>query len=435
MAYTNSKLVTFTRISPNKSENRAHAIDTITIHCVVGQWTAKQGCDYFATTEKQASCNYVVGKDGSIGLCVEEKDRSWCSSDRANDERAITIEVASDTTHPYAITDAAMEALIKLCADICIRNGISKMIWSTDKATRMNHAGGANMTVHRDFARKACPGDYIYERLGYIAERANKIIAGNAPAAVTGTSIMGASVATAEKMAAYIRKINPAVPNSVIDMIPIYLAEGKAEGVRGDVAFAQSCLETGNFTFAGSAVTLDQNNFCGLGVTGNGMKGNSFATPTLGIRAQIQHLKAYASKEDLINKCVDTRFKYVERGCAAIVEHLGQKENPNGKGWAAGANYGTKILKILDNIIKTTGAGGTTPAPAPAPAKFPYTVRITTGALNIRRGAGINYPVTGAIKDKGVYTITAESTGSGAKLWGKLKSGIGWISLDFAKKI
>lgn len=105
--FTNSPLVSYTRISPNKTPNRNHAIDTVTIHCIVGQWTAKQGCDYFATTNRKCSANYVVGKDGSIGLSVEEKDRSWCSSSASNDNRAITIEVASDTTHPYKVTDAA----------------------------------------------------------------------------------------------------------------------------------------------------------------------------------------------------------------------------------------------------------------------------------------------------------------------------------------
>ena len=118
MAYTNSPLVTYKRITNNKTSPRNHAIDTITIHCIVGQCTAKQGCDYFATTDRECSANYVVGKDGSIGLSVEEKDRSWCSSSSSNDHRAITIEVASDTTHPYAVTDKAYNALIKLVADI-----------------------------------------------------------------------------------------------------------------------------------------------------------------------------------------------------------------------------------------------------------------------------------------------------------------------------
>lgn len=166
------------------------------------------------------------------------------------------------------------------------------------------------------------------------------------------TPVMGKSQATAAQMAAYIRSVNPNVAQSVLDMIPYYLSEGEAEGVRGDIAFAQSCLETGNFTFRGSAVTLSQNNFCGMGVTQNGVKGNSFATPQLGIRAQIQHLKAYASTEPLKQDCIDTRFRYVQRGCAPYVEWLGIQENPNHKGWAAGANYGAKILQILAQILQ-----------------------------------------------------------------------------------
>lgn len=134
-------------------------------------------------------------------------------------------------------------------------------------------------------------------------------------------------------------------------MIPYYLSGGEAEGVRGDVTFAQSCLETGNFTFTGSAVTLSQNNFCGLGVTSSGSKGNSFSTAQIGIRAQIQHLKAYASTDALLQTCVDPRFQYVNRGCAKYVEWLGVQENPNGYGWVSGANYGNKILSILQAIL------------------------------------------------------------------------------------
>lgn len=167
------------------------------------------------------------------------------------------------------------------------------------------------------------------------------------------TAIAGTAMATAGRMRAYIKAKNPAVPRSVLDMAALYLSEGAAEGIRGDVAFAQSCLETGNFTFAGSAVTPDQNNFCGMGVTGSGMKGNSFAAPQIGIRAQIQHLKAYANTAALIGACVDPRFSYVTRGCAEYVEWLGQKENPSGKGWAAGAGYGEKILSILKAIMET----------------------------------------------------------------------------------
>lgn len=165
--------------------------------------------------------------------------------------------------------------------------------------------------------------------------------------------IMGRTKATAEQLRTYIKKVNPNVPKSVIDMIPTYLSEGEIEGVRGDIAFAQSCLETGNFSFKGSAVTLDQNNFAGIGVTKNGEKGNSWKTPSLGIRAQIQHLKAYACDQRLMQTCVDPRFLYVARGVAEYVEWLGIKENPTHQGWAAGKNYGQEIIRILNAILET----------------------------------------------------------------------------------
>ena len=179
MAYTNSSLVTYKKISPHKTPSRNHEIDCITIHCIVGQWTAKQGCDYFATASAGCSANYVVGKDGSIGLSVEEKDRSWCTSSSSNDNRAVTIEVASDTTHPYAVTDKAFEALIELIADICKRNDIKELKWKGDKSL-IGQTDKQNMTVHRWFANKACPGEYLYSRHGYIAEQVNKKLGVNA---------------------------------------------------------------------------------------------------------------------------------------------------------------------------------------------------------------------------------------------------------------
>lgn len=265
---SNSPLATYTRITKNKTSPRNHAIDTITIHCIVGQWTAKQGCDYFATTDRQYSANYVVGKDGSIGLSVDEKDRSWCSSNGTNDNRAITIEVASDTTHPYAVTAKAYAALLDLVTDICKRNGIKKLVWSTNKNDRVNHRNGCNMTVHRDFANKACPGEYLYSRHGEIAAEVNR-------------RLQGAS---------------------------------------------------------------------------NG--GGVVVTPPAA-------------------------------------------EKPTGG---------------------TTGATVT-----------PYHVRVKITNLNIRKGPGTNYGATSYIQP-GIYTIVAESTGKGAAKWGKLKSGAGWISLDYATK-
>lgn len=165
--------------------------------------------------------------------------------------------------------------------------------------------------------------------------------------------IMGKPQASIEQMRVYIEKVNPEVSDSVTKMISLYITEGSAEGVRGDIAFAQSCLETGNFTFNGSAVTLDQNNFCGLGVNITGKKGCSFRTSKEGIRAQIQHLQAYACTDGLKQKCIDPRYTYVSRGCAEYVEQLGIQENPKGQGWAAGKNYGAQIIEILNAILST----------------------------------------------------------------------------------
>lgn len=271
MGFTNSSLATVRMISPNRTPNRNHAIDTITIHCFVGQVTAKRGCEVFQPSSRKASCNYVVGYDGSIGLCVEEKDRSWCSggtdkkgnpirvngiSGSSNDYQAVTIEVASDATHPYAITEKAMAALIELCADICRRNGIKQLLWEGDK-TLVGKVARQNLTVHRWFANKACPGDYIYERLGDIAAKVN----------------------------------------------------------------------------------------AKLGVS---------STPT---------------------------------------------------------------------------------APAVPDSKVPYKVRITATDLRIRQNPSTDAAIVQKAIKPGVYTIVSEATGKGATLWGKLKSGAGWVSLDYCKKL
>ncbi len=192
---SNSPLVSYTKISPNKTSPRNKKIDTITIHCVVGQCSVETLGNIFAPTSRQASSNYGVGVDGRIGMYVEEKDRSWCSSNAANDHRAITIEVASDTTEPYAVNDKAFAALIDLVTDICQRNGIKKLVWSTNKEDRVNHKNGCNMTVHRDYANKSCPGTYLYERHGKIADEVNKRL-GSYEESTAGTTDAQASSQT-----------------------------------------------------------------------------------------------------------------------------------------------------------------------------------------------------------------------------------------------
>ena len=171
---SNSPLVNYTRISPHRSSPRNHKIDTITIHCVVGQCAVEPLGELFQT--KEASSNYGIGYDGRIGMYVEEKDRSWCSSNAENDNRAITIECASDAFEPYAINDKVYNALIKLCADICKRNGIKKLKWKADPSL-IGKVDKQNMTVHRWFnPGKSCPGDYIYNRLGKIASEVNALL-------------------------------------------------------------------------------------------------------------------------------------------------------------------------------------------------------------------------------------------------------------------
>ena len=197
MEFTNSPLVDYTLLSPNYTPGRTlrgkeYGIDTITIHCVVGQVTVERLGQIFAPKSRNASSNYGVGYDGRIGMYVEEKNRSWCSGGNLtangwtgsmNDYRAITIEVASDTTSPYAVTDKAYEALINLVADICKRNNIKELKWKADK-NLVGEIEKQNMTVHRWFASRACPGDYLYNRHADIAERVNAIL-NNDPEVIT----------------------------------------------------------------------------------------------------------------------------------------------------------------------------------------------------------------------------------------------------------
>ena len=174
---SNSPLVSYTRISPNRTIPRNHAIDRVTVHCTAGHLTASGLGSVFAPPSRRASCTYGIAKDGAIALICPESDRSWCSSSPPNDHRAITIEVSSEAVHPYKVTDASYKALLDLLTDICRRNGMTKLIWFGDKAKTLNYTpqlGEMVMTVHRWFANKACPGDYLYDRHGQIAEEVNK---------------------------------------------------------------------------------------------------------------------------------------------------------------------------------------------------------------------------------------------------------------------
>lgn len=334
----------------NCNVKNSRAVAYIVMHYTgnKGPDTARANAGYFRTTKTQASAHYVVD-DTHIFQCIALKNTAWhCGTsgpyyNACRNATSFGVEMCC-TAGNYMVGERTIELAAQLTAALCRLIGVS------------GSAVDTYVVRHWDVTRKSCPAQMAGKNnaawLAFLA-RVKAILNGDKEVdTVSKTSITGIATATAAQMVAYIKSVNPSVPQRVIDMIPLYLSEGKAEDIRGDLAFAQSCLETGNFTFKGSAVTLDQNNFCGMGVTRNGMKGNSFATPQLGIRAQIQHLKAYANKEALLNPCVDPRFKYVTRGCIPYIEVLGIQENPQRNGWSAGKNYGHQILDILSRILK-----------------------------------------------------------------------------------
>lgn len=314
MAYTNSSLVKYTKLSPNHSGTRTHSIDRITPHCVVGQLSAESICGCFTSKNREASCNYGIGTDGKIALCVEEKNRSWCSSSNSNDQRAVTIECASDMKSPYAMNSKVYNSLVELCTDICKRNGKKKLLWFGSKDKTLNYNPKPDemvLTVHRWFANKSCPGDWLYSRLDDLAEKVT-------------SNLSGGSTSAEKKEVLYrVRK---------------------------------------TWTDAKSQK---------------------------GAYKVLKNAKACADKYEGYSV-------YDENGTVI---------------------YAGKTKKEESTSFK------------------PYLVEVSISNLNIRKGPGTNYARTGEFTGKGVFTIIAESVGEGAKKWGKLKSGAGWISLDYCKKI
>ena len=175
---SNSPLVTYTKLSPNHSGRRNHVIDTVSIHCMAGNASVETCGALFADPARKASSNYGIGSDGRIALYVDEANRSWCTSNAANDHRAITIEVANNGGAPdWPVSGKAYSALLDLLTDICRRNNIKELLWKGNKSL-IGQVGKQNMTVHRWFAAKACPGDYLYNRHGEIAAEVNRRLKG-----------------------------------------------------------------------------------------------------------------------------------------------------------------------------------------------------------------------------------------------------------------
>ena len=390
--------------------------------------------------EASACVHAIVEPDGDVYQLLPWDFRGWHCGGGANNTH-IGVEMTEPATIRYTGGSkwtetgdgentknhvlATYKYAVELFAYLCSQYNLDPLA----DGVVISHSEGCR----RGIASNHGDVEHLWSKFGLSMEQFRKDIKAameGGSAADSLTAIMGKAKATADQMKSYLKKKNPSVPQSVLDMVPLYLSEGEAEGVRGDIAFAQSCLETGNFTFSGSAVTLSQNNFCGLGVTQRGRTGLSFETAQLGIRAQIQHLKAYASTDKLRKARIDPRFRYVTRGCAPYAEWLGQKENPQGKGWAAGEKYGEKILSILKAVISE----GKVQFMESLILSAPYTVRISIPDLNIRRGPGTSYSKTGKFTGVGIFTIVEEKDG-----WGLLKAYAekrdGWIALAFTTRI
>jgi len=300
---SNSSLINYTRLSPNCNKPRNHNIDTITIHHMAGNLTVEQCGSVFAPTSRKASSNYGIGTDGRVGLYVDEANRSWCSSSYANDNRAITIEVANDQIGGnWHVSDTALEKLIDLCVDICKRNGITKLNYTGNKS--------GNLTMHKWFAATACPGPYLESKFLYISQEVNAKL----------TSQVEPSAPTSSKIWYRVRK-----------------------------SWSDAATQKGAF-----------------------------------------HNLANAKK------CADNNSGY----------------------------------SVFDDSGKTLY-----PTTAASKNELPYKVKVTIKDLNIRKGPGTNYQTTNSYTGIGVFTIIAEADGTGATKWGKLKSGAGWISLDFTTRI
>lgn len=185
---SNSGLVNYTRISPNRNSPRNQPISKITVHHMAGNLSVETCGSVFAPSSRQASANYGIGTDGRVGMYVEEKDRSWASSSSWNDNRAVTIEVANDQIGGnWHVSDAAWNKLVELCVDICRRNGMKSLTWTGDK--------NGSLTCHYMFAATSCPGPYLKSRMAELAQTVTARLGGaSAPATSGGSSAPSGSV-------------------------------------------------------------------------------------------------------------------------------------------------------------------------------------------------------------------------------------------------
>ncbi|MGN8913513.1 glucosaminidase domain-containing protein [Anaerofustis butyriciformans] len=433
MGYTNSSMVAYTKLSPNHSGQRTHAIDRISPHCVVGQCTAEGLGDWFYKTSTQASSNYGIDKNGRVGLYVEEKNRSWCTSSNANDQRAITIECASDTTEPYTMNNTVYETLIKLCTDICKRNGKKKLLWFADKDKSLNYAPKSDemvITVHRWFANKSCPGNWLYARLGDVAARVTANLGGvDTPSKGTQATVF-AKISEAD----VVKKAGA-----------LFTADQKKSGILASVSMAQFILESG---YGKSELAQNANNCFGMktSLSGNTWSGSTWdgkskytkKTQEEYTKGQMTTITADFRKYPCIEDSIADHSAYLlgaKNGSKLRYDGLkGCKDYKKAAqiikdgGYATSSTYVANLCSIIEKWNLTQfDVKDSTPAPADSVKTFPatpFTVRVIIDNLNYRSEPSMNGRVNG---QTGIGTFTIMEVKNG---WGRLKSGAGWIWLE-----
>lgn len=425
---SNSHLVSYTKISPFRNSPRNHVIDTITIHCYVGQASVESAGEWFQRAN--ASCNYMIGADGRVALIVAEGDRSWCSANKANDNRAVTIECACDKTAPYAVNEKVYASLIALCTDICRRNGIKALLWKGDKSL-IGKVDQQNMTVHCWFKNKACPGEYLYSRHRQIAAEVNSLLAENGTPVALGmtekeiwnklkgfglndyaaAAIMGHFFAESGLKANNLQNTF----NTSLGMTDAEYTTAVDSGRYSNFVDDRAGYGFAQWTFWSRKEALL--NFARAAC-------RSIGDPDMQLEFFWKEIQSYRSVMDVLKNAAS-----VLEASNAVLHGYEQPQDQSGAAEKKRASYGQGYFdKYADKTVQ---------------AEFPYQVRVKISDLYIRRGAGINYQKSG-FTGKGVFTIVEEAEGqinSSGKLgrWGLLKSykkeRNGWICLSLGDSV
>lgn len=432
--FTNSPLVVYTKLSPHHSGQRTKPIDMIAVHCMAGNCTI-EGCGELFMV-KEASSQYGIGSDGRIAMYVEEKNRSWCTSSAAVDQRAITIEVANTTSRePFPVSDKAYNSLVKLCVDICKRNNIKKLLWEADKSLFGNVAR-QNLVVHRWFAAKSCPGETLYELQYKLAKDVN--------------AKLGVKTPTVEKQET---NVIQGTPEKIIWKFfkHLCLNDFAIAGIMGNL-YAESGLIANNLqNSAEKRLKMDDDEYTKKVDDGSykrfTMDGARYGLAQWGTMVRKKDLLNYAKRSNKSVGDLDLQLNFIwmelnSKKYAPVMKMLKNAKSVPEASYAfltqyieggVGATAATKSKRTQygEDFYKKNAknSNGITVA-------LPYTIKVNSNVtLNIRKGPGTNYKECGKITDNAIYTIVKESRGVGAKKWGKLKSGAGWISLDYCIKV